>query len=178
MLILASGIVVEQVWDRKRLQQVRAAREWWKDTAAGLSPQERREVVRAVQGGRAVNDPWLADAAIVLASSVVAETRTPRRRINEALFFSWWLMAPISAGIRHRWGWMVALSILPMMFLALTVWFSRYRKAAAAALAANRRVQPPARPPVVQHGPDLPRLDVGLPRSVARARRLSGSGER
>lgn len=176
-LLVLAGVVIEQVWDRKHLQKTRAARQWWTDTAKGLSREEGREVVRAVQGGRAVNDPWLADAAIVLASSVVADARTPRRRVNEVIFLIWWLLPPMSAGIRHRWGWMVGLSILPIMFVALSIWFSRYRKAAVAALAANRRIQPPppARPdPVVDRGgPGVPHLSFGVPKSVARARRLS-----
>lgn len=177
MLAGAVGLVAEQIWDRKRLQRLRAARQQWKATERALSPAERQEVARAVRRGRAVDDPWLADAAIDLASSGVAWLpRSPLRRVNEAIFAAWWLTAPVIAGMHHRWGWMVVLSIIAAGFLALPVWSRRYARAAEEALLANRRIPPPPRLP--EHETDTATLPgVGLPRSVAKARRRAATGD-
>jgi len=99
-------------------------------------------------------------------------TRTPVRWVAEALFATWVLAPMVVAGIRGRWAWMAMLSLGPLFFLSLAIWSSRFRARAAQALEANRRVRPPPPPLATAH--DLatsPHLGVGLPSSVARARR-------
>jgi len=94
------------------------------------------------------------------------------RWMADALFATWVLAPMVVAGIRGRWVWMAICSVGPLFFLSLAIWSSRFRVRAAEALEANRRVPPPPPPLATAH--DLatsPHLGVGLPRSVARARR-------
>jgi hypothetical protein len=149
----------------------------WKETAATLSADERREVGRAVRGGTAVRDPSLAGPAIEMA---IAVTRRPPPtwlgRIAIALFGAWLILPVLVQAERGRWVATAALSF-PILVIAVTrVFVVRFRKHAELSLAANRAVPQPPRhhgvPDPVVTGPDLA---FGLPRSVARARR-PGSG--
>ncbi len=164
-LSLVAGLL-----DYARHPQRHRTNQAWKDTAATLSAEERREVSRAVRGGTAVSDPSLAGPAIEMA---IAVTRRPPPtwlgRMAIALFAAWLILPVLVQAQRGRWVATAVLS-LPILLIAVTrVFVLRFRKRAELSLAANRAVPQPPRPR--QHrvvtGPDLA---FGLPRSVAQGR--------
>jgi hypothetical protein len=163
---------VDQIVDRTRHQRLRAVRRTWTDTARTLSAEERREVGRAVRAGNAVDDPWLAVPAMEMAAALLAyPPRTPLRRVGDALFVAWITAPMVVNGFRREWGWMALAALFPLLCGVVAVWVPRSRKRAAEALEANRRIPSP-KEPATRFVDEPPPLAVGLPKSVARARRV------
>jgi len=175
LLVLQALSLVAGLLDYARHPQRHRANRAWKDTSAGLSAEERREVGRAVRGGTAVGDPSLAGPAIEMATAV---TRRPPPtwlgRIAITLFGAWLILPVLVQAERGRWVAAAALSFPILLIAGARVFVVRFRKRAELSLTANRAVPQPAHPREdrVVTGPDQA---FGLPRSVAQARRL-GSG--
>lgn len=165
-------IALEQLVHRGHYERVRALRRRWRETNRTLSAADRREVHRAVGSGVAVKDPWLAEAAIEMAEVVsVGRPRGSLRWVGDSVFAVWILAPVIVAGTRQDWVWMVGLALVPLSLVTLAVFGRRFQRRAEAALLANRRIPPPPRHSDVD-AEYVPLPGVGLPRSVARARRL------
>jgi hypothetical protein len=163
---------IDQVVDRKRHERLRAVRRVWRETSRTLSAGERSAVGRAVRAGVAVDDPWLAEPAMEMAAAVLAyPPRTPLRRVGDAIFAAWITAPVVIYGFRREWGWMAFAVLWPLLVGLVAVHVPRFRKRAAEALDANRRIRPPREPASRAVG-DRPSLAVGLPKSVARVRRM------
>ena len=169
------GVVVfaiDQIVDRRRHERLRAVHRAWRETARILSAEERREVGRAVRTGTAVHDPWLAEPAMEFAAALLAyPPRTPLRRVGDVVFATWITAPTVIFGFRQQWGWMAYAALWPLLFGLLAYFAPRFRYRSAEALDANRRILPPQER-AARVVDELPSLAVGLPRSVARARRM------
>jgi hypothetical protein len=165
----AVAAVLERVAHLDRLGRFRAVHARWRQTARALNARERREVARAVRRGEAVADPGLADAAVDMAEAITTKPpRTRLRRVADVLFLVWLAMPIVVSAVDRDWT-RLAITLLPVLFLGtLIVLASGPDTAAQAAMVANRRVARPTLPPFESPAVNL---GVGLPKSVARARR-------
>ena len=190
ILVLQALSLVAGLLDRAVYPQRYRASTAWKDTAATLSTEERREVGRAVRRGTAVTDPALAGPAIDMATDVLH--RRPSSwlaRIATTLFLAWLLVPVVVVGARGHWGATALLSLPILFFGGLWLFSLRLRKQAALSLAANRAVPQPPRPRETRPRENRPgsgsspaptsegRSDVGRERDVDERRRaVTGSG--
>ncbi|MEA2827919.1 MAG: hypothetical protein QOG43_2358 [Actinomycetota bacterium] len=168
--------VLEQVIDRRRIEPVRRRQRAWRATSKTLSVADRRAVGRAVRGGVAVTDPGLADAAVEMAGALTGQgSRRPIRWLSDLIFGGWLVTAVVVNGVRQDW-FRMAVGVLGMLlFGAALVAGPGLRRRARAALVANRAVPRP-RPPAAPGVPPPVDLGIGLPPSVARARRRTDTG--
>jgi hypothetical protein len=132
---------LEQLVDRQHLHARRAARRRSRDKLGALQKSDKREVARAVRGGRAVVDPQLAPAAVAFASSVLASGGLrPLGWVNRLLGLAWFSVPAVVAGVRHRWALAAILALWPLLIVAGMTFSFKRRAGASEALELNRRL--------------------------------------
>ena len=105
------------------------------------------------------------------AALLAVSPRTPLRRVGDTVF-GLWITAPVAVyAFRQEWGWMAFAAAWPLLVGVFVIYSRRFRERAAEALDANRSIRPP-KEPAPRVVADSPSLAVGLPKSVARARRM------
>lgn len=119
----------------------RAAGRRFREANRTLRRSDRREVVRAVRRGRAVNDPRLAPAAVAMAEMIMTQPpRRPLRVVNNVLGLAWVTTPAVFAVVHGRWGWALFLWSVPLMIVSGLVFIHRTRPRAEDAFTLNQEI--------------------------------------